>query len=96
MGFIVYVPYTRAVQLEMVSSLYTSSFSLGVVRFIARRGTPTTIMSDNDTIFFGAQKQLLACVESWNKFAPAVFVQKGIKWNFNPPSSPPITAPGSV
>ena len=64
MGFIVYVPYTRTVKLEMVPSLCTSSFILGVVRFIARRGTPTTIMSDNDTIVFGAQKQLLACVES--------------------------------
>ena len=61
---------------------------MGVERFIARRGTPTTTMSDNGTNFVGAQKELLACVESWNKLTPAVFVQKTIKWKFNPPSAP--------
>ena len=61
---------------------------MGVERFIARRGTPTTIMSDNGTNFVGAQKELLACIEIWNQLAPAVFVQKGIKWKFNPPSAP--------
>ena len=69
------------VHIEVVPSLDTSSCVMGSERFIARRGTPTTIMSDN---FVGAKKELLACVESWNKLAPAVFVQKGIKWKFNP------------
>ena len=79
---------TRAVHFEVVPSLDTSSCVMGVERFIARRGTPTTIMSDNGTNFIGAQKELLACVESWNKLAPADFVQKIIKWKFNPPSAP--------
>ena len=79
---------TRAMHIEVVPSLDTSSCVMGVERFIARRGTPTTIMSDNGTNFVGAQKELLACIESWNKLAPAVFVQKGIKWKFNPPSAP--------
>ena len=73
--------------IEVVPSLDTSSCVMGVERFIARRGTPTTIMSDSGTNFVGAQKVLLACVESWSKLAPAVFVQKGIKWKFNPPSA---------
>ena len=73
--------------IEVVPSLETSSCVMGMERFIARRGTPTTIMSDNGTNFVGAQKVLLACVESWSKLAPAVFVQKGIKWKFNPPSA---------
>ena len=79
---------TRAVHIEVVPSLDTSSCVMGVERFIARRGTPTAIMSDNGTNFVGSQKELLACVESWNKLASAVFVQKGIKWKFNPPSAP--------
>ena len=61
---------------------------MGVERFIARRGTPKTILSDNGTNFVGAQKELLSCVQNWNKVAPAVFVHKGIKWKFNPPSAP--------
>ena len=65
---------TRAVHIEVVLSFDTSSCVMGVERFIARRGTPTTIMSDNGTNFVGAQKELLACIESWNKLAPAVFV----------------------
>ena len=79
---------TRAVHIEVVPSLDTSSCVMGMERFFARRGTPITIMSDNGTNFVGAQKELLACVESWNKLAAAVFVQKGIKWKFNPPSAP--------
>ena len=79
---------TRAVHIEVVPSLITSSCVMGVERFFARRGTPTTIMSDNVTNIVGAQKELLACVESWNKLAPAVFIHKGIKWKFNPPSAP--------
>ena len=78
-GFLFTCLTTRAVHIEVVPSLDTSSCVVGVERFIARRGTPTTIMSDNGTNFIGAQKELLACVESWNKLALAVFVQKGIK-----------------
>ena len=87
-GFLFTCLTTRAVHIEVVPSLDTSSCVMGVERFIARRGTPTTIMSDNGTNFVGAQKELLACIESWNKLATAVFVQKGIKWKFNPPSAP--------
>ena len=74
--------------IEVVPTLDTSSCVMGVERFIARRGTPTTIMSDNGTNFVSAQKELLACVDSWKKLAHAVLVQKGIKWKFNPPSAP--------
>ena len=87
-GFLFTCLTTRAVHIEVVPSLDTSSSVMGVERFIARQGTPTTIMSDNGTNFVSAQKELLACVESWNKLAPAVFVQKGIKWKLNPPSAP--------
>ena len=59
--------------IEVVPSLDTSSCVMGVRRFVARRGTPTTIMSDNGTNFVGAQKERLACVESWNKLTPAIF-----------------------
>ena len=87
-GFLFPCLTTKTVHIEVVSSLDTSSCVMGVEMFIARRSTPTSIMSDNGTNFVGAQKELLACVESWNKLAPAVFVQKGIQWKINPPSAP--------
>ena len=68
---------TRAVQLEIVPSLDTSSCVMGIERFIARCGTPSTIKSD-----------LLACIKSWNGIAPTVFAHKGVTWKFNPSEAP--------
>ena len=87
-GFLFAYLTTRAVHIEVVPSFDTSSCVTGVESFIARRSAPTTIMSDNGTNFVGAQKELLACTESWNNLVPAVFVQKGIEWKFNPLSAP--------
>ena len=86
---------TKAVHIEVVPSLDTSLCVIGVERFIARRGTPTTIMSDNGTNFVGAHKELLACVESWNKLAPAVFSRKGSSGNSIHQAHRTMVAPGS-
>ena len=78
---------TRAVHLEIVPSLDTSSFVLGIERFIARRGTPSTIWSDNGTNFVGAENELLICIKSWNGMVPTIFAHKGVAWKFNPPGA---------
>ena len=78
---------TRAVHLETVPSLETSSCVTGIERFIARRGTPSTIWSDNGTNFVGAEKFLLACIRSWNGRAPTIFSHKAVNWKFNPPGA---------
>jgi len=49
---------TKAVHIEVVTSLTTESFLAALRRFIARRGTPKTIYSDNGTNFQGASNQL--------------------------------------
>jgi transposase InsO family protein len=54
-------------------------------RFIARRGTPNTIYSDNGTCFIGANRLLRKFYE------PQVtdFVaNEGIKWSFIPAAAP--------
>ena len=79
---------TRAVHFEIVSSIDTSSCVLGIERFIARRGTPSVIWSDNGTNFVGAEKELLNCIQSWKRQAPPELAKKDIKWNFNPPAAP--------
>ena len=79
---------TRAIHLEIISSMDTSACVAGIERFIARRGMPNEIWSDNGTNFVGAEKELLEVTRRWNDYAPAALVCKGIRWKFNPPSAP--------
>ena len=80
---------TRAVHVELVASMGTSSCFMRVERFVSRRSTPALIWSDNGTKFFGAEKELGEGVETWNiGNIAAELSHKGIKWKFNPPSAP--------
>ena len=49
---------TKAVHIEVVTSLTTEAFLAALRRFIARRGKPRTICSDNVTNFQGAANEL--------------------------------------
>ena len=49
---------SRAVHIEMLSSLDSDSFINGIRRFIARGGIPAKLWSDNGTNFVGAQSEL--------------------------------------
>ena len=77
---------TRAVHIEVASDLSTGSFINALRRFIARRGQPDEIFSDNGTNFVGAERVLRESLQSLqqsklNNFCP----QLEIKWRFNPP-----------
>ena len=50
---------TRAVHLELVESLSTDAFLNSMERFIGRRGTPESIVSDCGTNFKGATKEMM-------------------------------------
>lgn len=49
---------TKAIHLELVGSLSTDEYILALENFIARRGIPTTIFSDNATNFRCAEKEI--------------------------------------
>ncbi|XP_075261127.1 uncharacterized protein LOC142352857 [Convolutriloba macropyga] len=49
---------TRAVHLEVTEDLTTSSCMTAIRRFIARRGQPRLLLSDNGSNFLGARKQI--------------------------------------
>ncbi|GFX85266.1 integrase catalytic domain-containing protein [Trichonephila clavipes] len=75
----------RAVHLELITSLSTDSFILAFRRFIARRGRPTTIYSDNGKNFVGTFNALNSI--DWNKIQDFALKIK-IQWKFSPPSAP--------
>ena len=88
-GFLFTCLTTRAVHVEIVTSMDTSSCVVGVGRFVSRRGTPALIRSDNGTNFIVTEKKLREIVEKWNLVnIAAELAHKGIKWRFNPPSAP--------
>ena len=78
-GFLFTCLTTRAIHIELVPSMDTSSCVMAIERFISRRGTPSIIWSDNGTNFVEAEKELLLCIKNWNAEAPLLLVHKGIK-----------------
>ena len=78
---------TRAVDIEIASSLSTDSFLLIFKQFISHRGIPPRVLSDNGTNFRGASRILLMETE---KVSSSALEQKypNIEWIFIPPASP--------
>ncbi|XP_072375310.1 uncharacterized protein [Diabrotica undecimpunctata] len=84
---------TKAVHIELVSSLSTDSFLLCLKRFIARRGLPSLIYSDNATNFAGSKNELKDLREffkspSFSNDMQNFATQNFIEWKFIPPHSP--------
>ncbi|GFX77368.1 integrase catalytic domain-containing protein [Trichonephila clavipes] len=84
----VWIVYTcaiyRALHLELVSSLSTDAFLLSFRRFVARRGRPRIIYSDNGTNFRGAYNELVDI--DWTEVSRYAEIQR-IKWKFMPPTA---------
>ena len=78
---------TRAIHIEVLTSLEADAFINAVMRFAARRGRPSLVRSDNGTNFVGASKELKISIEDWNKHVHENLKQKDIKWIFNPPAA---------
>ena len=79
----------RAVHIEVVPKLDTDSCLNAIMRFIARRGKPNTIISDNGTNFVGVEREFAEYVVAWNKEGiEQHLIQRGVRWKFNPPAAP--------
>ncbi|XP_054869314.1 uncharacterized protein LOC129349591 [Amphiprion ocellaris] len=78
---------SRAVHIEMATSLDTDSFIHALRRFIARRGQVKEMRSDNGTNFVGADRELKKAIKEWNTSQiEDSLLQRDIRWMFNPPS----------
>lgn len=80
---------TRAVHLEVLSSLSTECFLACFDRFTARRGLCHSIVSDNGTNFVSAGKQLKEVTDFLNSESDSLsngLTFRGVKWRHNPPT----------
>ncbi|XP_055527350.1 uncharacterized protein LOC129719971 [Wyeomyia smithii] len=79
----------RAIHIEIVHSLTTSSCIMAIQNFIARRGQPRNIYSDRGTNFVGAQRELQQLNESIDHdLIMREFTNTETEWVFNPPQAP--------
>ena len=69
----------RAIHLEVANSLDTDSFINALRCFIARRGKPEEMRSDNDGNFMKGKSELREAIEDWNQ-------GQIHEWMFNPPT----------
>ncbi|XP_054745734.1 uncharacterized protein LOC129250115 [Anastrepha obliqua] len=84
---------TKAVWMELVRDLSTGAFIDALKRFIATRGIPKCIWSDNATNFVGAKNELkelrdLVLSEKHRGKLHNFCLSNGFDWRFIPPRSP--------
>ncbi|XP_042221149.1 uncharacterized protein LOC121865697 [Homarus americanus] len=80
---------TRAIHLEVLTSLNTDSFINAMTRFTSHRRPPKRIRSDNGTNMIGANRKLREAVSKWNSSDNLrnTLLQRQIEWEFNPPTA---------
>ena len=80
---------SRAIHLEMSYDLTTESFLCALNRFIARRGRPKEIFSDNGTNFVGGERELREQLKAMNqRNLDCWAMRRDIKWHFIAARSP--------
>ena len=79
----------RAIHIEVLESLDVHSFLNALRRFIARRGAPIKMYSDNGTNFVAGQRELREAFTRYTRTELQRYgAENGIAWSFNPPSAP--------
>lgn len=76
----------KAVHIELVTDLTKEGYMAALNRFVARRGKPKSILSDNGTNFVGTCNELQQFLQQSN--ISYEVAQRGIEFTFAPPYSP--------
>lgn len=80
---------TRGIHLELAPSLSADSAIMAIRRFVARRGQPSVLFSDQGTNFVSADAELKAALRELKRDELYDFaITNGISWQFNPPAAP--------
>lgn len=78
----------KAVHIELVTDLTKEGFLAALNRFIARRGRPVNVFSDNGTNFIGACNDLAKFLKHTNYEITSYASQNSINFKFSPAYSP--------
>ncbi|XP_026331032.1 uncharacterized protein LOC113238419 [Hyposmocoma kahamanoa] len=78
----------KCVHLEAVSDLSKESYIMTFRRFVARRGKPAEVFSDNGRNFVAAAKELSNFLNQQNKSLSEFAAQEGINFKFIPVYAP--------
>ncbi|XP_043064528.1 uncharacterized protein LOC122320485 [Drosophila ficusphila] len=77
---------TKAIHLEPTSDLTTEKFLAAFARFVARRGCPQRVYSDNGKTFVGAATLLSRdFLQAVKESAMGTYGHQGLLWRFIPP-----------
>lgn len=78
----------RAVHLDVLTSIDADSFLMALRRFIACRGTPAELYSDQGTNFKGGERELREAFAAMSAELQMLLAPHKIHFHFNPPASP--------
>ncbi|XP_051809278.1 uncharacterized protein LOC127535407 [Acanthochromis polyacanthus] len=79
---------TRAVHLDLLTSIDSDAFLMALRRFIARRGTPAELFSDQGTNFIGGERELRETFRGMSPDLQQLLTKHKIAFHFNPPAAP--------
>ncbi len=79
---------TRCLHLDLLESLDTDAFLMSLRRFIARRGKPFEVFSDNGTNFTGGNREIKEAYEAMAPQLKELLAEQKISFRFIPPSAP--------
>ncbi|KAL0171399.1 hypothetical protein M9458_031710, partial [Cirrhinus mrigala] len=79
---------TRAVHLEVLTSMDSDAFLMAMRRFIGRRGKPAELYSDQGTNFRGGETELKEAFHQLSQDLQQQLAKQQISFHFNPPFAP--------
>ncbi|XP_044778298.1 uncharacterized protein LOC120284346 [Drosophila simulans] len=80
---------TKAIHLEPTSDLTTEKFLAAFARFVARRGCPQRVHSDNGKTFVGAATLISRdFLQAIKESVTDAYSHQGLVWRFIPPGAP--------
>lgn len=79
---------TRAIHIEIVEDMTSSSCIIGLRNFMCRRGKVEEIFSDNGTNLKGAETELRRALVGVEIELGRAAAEEGVSWHFNPPGAP--------